>query len=380
MSGRSSENPARESLRIGIDARELQGRPTGTGRYVRNLLTHWPGGVDDRLLLFVKGEAPALEIDDPRVEIRALPGESMRGLAWQELRLAPAAGRERLDVFFAPAYWCPLRIELPRVTTVHDLSFRSAPHDFAPIEALRRRLLVAWSVRVSRQILVVSAFSERELLSWHPEARGRIVQIPHGADEVPVPAPSRAAAKRAIGVAGPLVVSVGAIFNRRRLPELLAAISCVRRSRPETTLAVIGENRTQPPIDFQAMLRRLGLENNVRMMGFVSEEQLTTYYAAADVVAYLSDYEGFGLPVLEAMTRGVPVVAGDRPSVSELFGEAAFLVDPASPVAIASALQRVLEDEALRERSIAAGRAVAGRFSWGRAAEATRTALARAAG
>jgi len=376
---RASEDRAQRPLRIGIDARELQGRPTGTGRYVRNLLTHWPAEADDRLLLFVKGKARVAEIRHPRVELRELPGDSMRGLAWQELRLAPAAQRESLDVFFAPAYWCPLRLKVPRVTTVHDLSFRSTPHDFTPMEALRRRWLVGWSVRVSRQILVVSAFSERELLSWHPEASGRVVQIPHGADDLETSPPGRVEARRALDVRGPLVVSVGAIFNRRRLPELLAAISLLRRSRPGLTLAVIGENRTHPPVAFDAMLRRLGLENNVRLMGFVSEEQLAAYYAAADVVAYLSDYEGFGLPVLEAMTRGVPVVAGDRPSVSELFGGAVSLTDPQSPAAIAGALERLLSDEALRERSIAEGRALARRFSWSRAAEATRSALLRAA-
>ena len=330
-------------------------------------------------LLFVKGKAPIVEIPDPRVEVCELPGDSMRGLAWQELRLAPAAERAGLDVFFAPAYWCPLRLKVPRVTTVHDLSFRSVPHDFAPVEALRWRLLVGLSVRVSRRILVVSAFSERELLTWHPEAAGRVVHIPHGADDATGSLPGRAEARRAIDVHGPLIVSVGAIFNRRRLPELLAAVSFLRRSRPGLTLAVIGENRTHPPIAFDAMLRQLGLENNVRLMGFVSEEQLATYYAAADVVAYLSDYEGFGLPVLEAMTRGVPVVTGDRPSVSELFGEAASLIDPQSPAAIARALEGVLSDAALRERRIANGRALARRFSWSRAAEATRSALARAA-
>ena len=379
MSQSSSEDIARRPLRIGIDARELQGRPTGTGRYIRNLLTHWPAEADDQLLLFVKGRARVAEIEDPRVEVRELPGGAMRGLAWQELRLAPAAQREGLDVFFAPAYWCPLRLQVPRVTTVHDLSFRSAPQDFAPIDALRRRWLVGCSVRVSRRILVVSAFSERELLRWHPEARGRVVQIPHGADDTGTTPPNRAAARRDIDVRGPLVVSIGAIFNRRRLPELLAATTLLRRSRPELTLAVIGENRTHPPVAFDAMLRQLGLEDNVRLMGFVSEERLAAYYAAADVVVYLSDYEGFGLPVLEAMTRGVPVVAGDRPSVSELFGEAASLIDPRSPTAIAGALERLLSDEAMRERSIAEGRAVARRFSWDRAAEATRKALVRAA-
>ena len=146
---------------VGIDARELAGRPTGTGRYLRNLIRHWRES-GDRLVCYFNGP-PALDplLAHPAIRKRPLGDGCSRGLSWQE-RLVPAAAREDgLDVFFSPAYSCPLSLGIPRVTAVHDLSFFAHPQDFASADALRRRVLVGLSLRASRLIPVCSDFTRR---------------------------------------------------------------------------------------------------------------------------------------------------------------------------------------------------------------------------
>lgn len=367
-------------MRIGLDARELQGRPTGVGRYLRSLLEAWPVSEGDRFVAYFNGPAPAetLRAAAP-LEPRALGERPVRGLVWQELLLPQAAHADQLDVFFAPAYACPLRLDVPRVTTIHDLSFFAIPGDFTLLEALRRRVLVRASVRASRRLLAVSEFTRREILAFLPEAEGRVAVVPHGADAREGNAAERAAARRELDVRGPLLLAVGSVFNRRCLPELLHATARLARRHPGLLLDVVGENRTQPPLDAGRLVACLGVQRQVRLSGFVSERDLALRYAAADVAVYLSEYEGFGLPVLEAMARGLPVVTSDRPATSEIFASAATIVDPRDATRIADAIDRLLWDSHWHARQAARGRALAARHSWPEAAARTRQTLAEAA-
>jgi hypothetical protein len=147
-----------------------------------------------------------------------------------------AARADAIDVFFAPAYSCPLRLERPRVTAVHDLSFFAYPQDFTLLDATRRRALVAASLRASRRVAVCSDFTARELARLFPDLAERAVHIPLAADEELPEAPPRAQARAELGVSGPLLLSVGAILNRRCLPELLRAVVRLRDRHPGLVL------------------------------------------------------------------------------------------------------------------------------------------------
>jgi glycosyltransferase involved in cell wall biosynthesis len=362
---------------VGIDGRELQGRPTGTGRYLRSLLRHW-GGTSDHFVVYLNGPAASLS-GHPNVETRAIGPSPVRGLVWQERRLPAAARDDGLDVFFSPAYSCPLSLDLPRVTAVHDLSFFSLPQDFAFLDGLRRRVLVRRSVEVSRFVLACSRFTSREIVARFPDAGPRVVTVPLGADDDLVPAPPRPTARGRLGVAAaPLIITVGAILNRRRLPELLRSTARVRRVVPNVVLDVVGENRTHPRLDVDGLVRQHGLEGHVRFSGFVDEQGLADRYAAADAAVFLSDYEGFGLPAVEAAVRGIPVVASAGPSLDEVLGDAALLVDPRDESAIAAALVRVLTDEPVRTALRDRGRSLTSRYSWADTAARTREVLHRA--
>jgi glycosyltransferase involved in cell wall biosynthesis len=367
-------------LVVGVDGRELQGRPTGTGRYLRNLLRRWRE-TGDRLVLYFDGPPPAdPTLQHPNLTSREVGDGQARGVVWQERYLPAAARRDHLDVFFSPAYTCPLSLSLPRVTAVHDLSFFSHPQDFRAVDALRRRLLTTLSVRASRGVLACSDFTRRELSGRFPAAADRVSHVPLGPDDdLPAP-PPREEARRRLGLRGPFVIAVGAVLNRRCAPELLRAVARLARRHPGLVLDLVGENRTHPRIDLQLLATSLGLDDRVRLSGFVDEAGLADRYAAADAAVSLSEYEGFGLPALEAAARGVPLVVGEAPSLGEIFAPAALLVPPRDESAVARALDDILTDPLLRERLSAAGPALAGEYSWDRTATLTRGVLLQAAG
>lgn len=368
-------------MRIGIDARELQGRPTGAGRYLRSLLRCWTQTAEDTLVAYFNGNAPADSIlSGARIELRPLGDGRQRGLLWQQRTLLAAARCDALDVFFSPAYTCPLRLPVGRLTTVHDLSFFALPQEFALLDGLRRRLLVAASLRASERVIAVSDFTRREIALRFPALAKRVLHIPHGPDDDLPPAPPRHQARARLGVSGPLLLTVGTLFHRRCIPELLRAVAKLTRRWPELRLHVIGENRAHPYRDFSQLADELGVSAQVRFPGFVSERALADHYAAADVAIALSQYEGFGMPALEALARGVPLVAADRPALDEVVGDAGLLVDPRDPSAIADAVARLLEGEALRRSLVARGRARAASHSWPQTARRTREALRAAAG
>jgi len=366
-------------LVVGIDGRELQGRPTGTGRYLRSLLRHWRES-GDRLVVYFDGAPPADSVlEHPAIRARAVPGAG-RGITWQQWALPRAAREDRVDVFFSPAYTCPLALDVPRVTAVHDLSFFSHPQDFTLLDGARRRLLVSLSVRASRHVLACSEFTRREIAERFPAVADRVLHVPLGPDEDLPPAPRRDEARRRLGVSGPLVITVGAVLNRRCVPVLLRALARLLPRRPDVTVDVVGDNRTHPRLDLGGLVSSLGLERRVRLSGYVDEAALGDRYAAADAAVFLSEYEGFGLPALEAAARGVALVVSRAPSLGEIFGEAAAVVDPHDDIAVAAALDGVLGDAGRRAGLVAAGRRLAGRYSWQRTASLTRAALEWAAG
>ncbi len=331
-------------------------------------------------MVYFNGPAPQDSVlDHPRVALRPIGSGPTRGFLWQQLRLPRAARADRLQVFFAPAYTCPLSLDLPRVTTVHDVSFFSWPHDQGLHVNAWMRLLCAASVRASSRVLTVSEFGRRELVSLFPDAGGRVVTTVLGPDDDLPPPVSRREARARLGLEGLRVLSVGSIFNRRRLPVLLEAIAGLRRAGLPVALDVVGDNRTTPRMDFERLARSLGIRAAVDFAGFVPERELALRYAAADAFVFLSEYEGFGLTPLEAMVRGLPVVTSTRPSLGELFAGGAQLVDPADANAVAAALRPLLTEGAVRDTWIARAREHARRFSWAEAAENTLRALQQAA-
>ena len=377
MSRLAPENPAR-ALRIGIDGRELEGRPTGVGRYLRSLLRRF--AEHDRHEFIVYGAGPvALPSLSSRIASRVLSGGP--GLAWEQRALPKAAAADRVDVLLSPAYSCPLLASIPRVTAIHDLSFFARPEEFGFAHGVRRRVMARLSARASRGILACSEFTKAEVrrhLGAAAAEKTSVVAL--GPDDDLPKGPTREASRAVLGLddGAAYIITVGTILRRRNVSTLVRAVARARERRMDVRLGVIGENRSHPFEDVLALSKALGCEAAVQVTGFVTDELVATHYAAADVAVFLSEYEGFGLPALEAMSRGVPTVIARRGSQNEMFAKGALVVEP-DEAEVAEAILAVLGDSVLsadlRERGLDRARS----FSWERAARETLAVLERAA-
>jgi glycosyltransferase involved in cell wall biosynthesis len=362
-------------MRIGIDARELSAQPTGVGRYLDSLLYEWLVSVDaagDEFVLYWPSAAGPFGRDlGPRVRVSVVEGG--RGTAWEQARLPHAANSDGLDVFFAPAYTSPLAIRAPVVQTVHDLSFLIHPEWFRWREGLRRRWLTRQSARRAEIVLTDTEFvagQVLDLLGVHP-ARVRVV-LPG------VPrrdrSPDRPSARE------PLVLFVGTILNRRHVPELIEAFARVARTRPEARLAIVGENRSHPAEDLEAIAAASGVGDRVAVRRYLSDAELDGLFARARAFVFLSEYEGFGLTPLEALSAGVPIVVRESPVAREVYGDAAVYVSGGDAAATAAVIERLLfEGPGPAAAVLHHAERVLPRYSWPRAARQTLAALGDAA-
>ena len=367
------------AVRIGIDARELLGHTTGVGRYLAELVARWtrdPRWAGHELVLFTPrpvASTPAwLGTGGASVEVVVAPGGS--GTAWEQWHLPRAAGRERLSVFFAPAYTMPLALRVPRVVSIHDVSFAAHPEWFPWRQGVRRRVLAGLGARHAAAVLTLTGFSKGEIAQHLGIAPARITVVAPAVDAHP-------AFRHATGTvppdAPPLALYVGSIFNRRHVPEMIAAFARVLGDVPAARLEIVGENRTFPPEDPAGVVRALGIAAHVTLRDYVDEPTLAHLYAAARAFVFLSEYEGFGLTPLEAMARGVPAVVLDTAVAREAYGDGAIYVPAASGPDLGHELVRLFTDAAWHRERADAGRRVAARYSWDRAAIETFDVLAR---
>jgi glycosyltransferase involved in cell wall biosynthesis len=372
-------------MRIGIDGRELLGRPTGVGRYLANLCAEWTGAsayAGHELIVYAPRPVPsgAHSSATPRAGARltaaTVPGAG--GFWWEQRALARRAAGDRLDVFFGPGYSVPLALDVPAIVTLHDVSFFARPEWFGWREGPRRRWLAIRAAAAARTVVTVSEFSRREIVSHlnTPPARVRVVHngvaAPAGTEPpraLPPPAASGA----------PLVLYVGALFARRRLPMLIAAFEQVARAVPGVELAIVGPDRTWPPEDLHGIAAAHGVASRVAFLSYVDDAELAALYRRASVFAWLSEYEGFGLTPLEALAAGTAVVAGDTAVAREIYGNAVRHVPVNDPGAVAAALVEVITRRDVRETLLAQAGPLLARYTWTRAAAETLAVLRDAA-
>jgi glycosyltransferase involved in cell wall biosynthesis len=361
-------------VRIGIDVRELGGRATGLGRYLAGLLGAWqelPEMREHELLLFSAKPVPIRAGGSLRVRTALVPGAG--DVWWEQLKLASAANHHALDVFFAPGYTAPLRLAVPLVLTIHDVSFVAHPEWFGWREGTRRRTLTRLSARKARTILTVSDFSRAEIVA-HLGVPADAVRRVYNGFTPPADALPGASDPREL-----LVLYAGTILSRRHVPDLVRAFRAVAEHYPRASLAIVGDNRTYPREDVGALVRDAGLGARVMVHDYADEGLLANLYHRARVFVFLSEYEGFGLTPLEALSAGVPSVLLDTPVAREVFGRAAAYVEDTSESAVATAIEKLLVDGSARQSILAAAPAVLARFSWTRAGRETLDALVGAA-
>jgi glycosyltransferase involved in cell wall biosynthesis len=257
---------------------------------------------------------------------------------------------------------------MPIVLAMHDVSFAAHPAWFGLREGVRRRLLARWSANRADAIVTLTRFSAGEIVTRLGVRGGRIHVVPLAVDYAHQTLPLAGAtsvesARR--------VLFVGSIFERRHLPLLLDAVARARRDAPTITLEVIGENRTRPPVDLDAQARALGIAEATRIRGYVSDDELTDAYRRSGIFAFLSEYEGFGLPPLEAMQAGLATVVLDTAVAREVYGDGVRYVPAGDSRLLARELTRLATDRPFRDACVARGRVVAASYRWDETATRT---------
>lgn len=364
-------------MHVAIDARELCGRPTGVGRYLAGLLEAWGDNATAQRHQWTLYAHARPAVSDRRwdAQVRVLEGGG--GTAWEQFSLPRALAAERPDVLFAPGYTAPLTVAAPLVLTVHDVSFFAHPEWFSFREGTRRRLLTAWSARRARTVITDSEFSKSEISTYIGIDPSRMRVIPLGVDRprhgsrLPAPGSRRE----------PMVLYVGSIFERRRVDTLIEAFDLAAAQVPGATLEIVGENRTRRPrLDLEALRSRTAHADRIHLRSYVDDQALSALYQRASVLAFLSEYEGFGFTPLEALAAGVTPLVLDTPIARETCAGAARYVPPAATVAdVAEAMAELLISATARRDILQRATAVLARYDWDLAAGDTLTVLEEAA-
>ena len=270
------------------------------------------------------------------------------------------------------ADWYLSTFFLPPVTPcrgavlVHDLSFRAHPEYFPPAIALYMRFLTGVAVRRADRVVVLSEFTLRELARFHPSAIAKAVVVYPGVDPMfhPQRGPEDESVLHSWGIAPGYVLALGNIHPRKNLSRLLDAYSCLKARGKPVPPMVWGGLRRWESGELMERARSAG----VVFPGYIAQQDLPALYRQAGMLVYPSLYEGFGLPPVEAMACGTPVVASNTTGLPEAVGEAALTVDPADAGELAAAMARLLDDPPLRQRLRQAGIERAREFTWSRTA------------
>lgn len=362
-------------MRVAVDLVYFTGRKGGTETYARSLYaaigrTH----PDIELVGLVNTEMRHEKPEWFPGETVSLPVSGENRMAWAlaENTLVPAAALwARADVLHCPANFGPALSRTPVVLTVHDLlSFRFP--ELVPNSGARGvQALTKSSVRGARTIVTDSEASAADLRAYLPAPGDRIAVVPLAATGYP-----GTANKRTDNVSRPFLLSSGNRLPHKNFDTLLRALAALPAAvRPR--LVVPGSHDDDP---LAPVVVELGLGDDVELLGWVDEDKLDALYLDAAAYVLPSRFEGFGLPVLEAMTRGCPVICSDIPVLREVGGNAALYADTRNSETLAAVINRVLADGPLRERLRTAGLEQAGRFSWEQVADSTVAVLTRAAG
>jgi glycosyltransferase involved in cell wall biosynthesis len=364
--------------RVGLNAHLLSltesYRGAGVSQYIYQLLTHLPH-VDPSFdyVAFV-GDPDARFSGWQESASAWRTAQPVARILWEQVAQPWASRRERLDLLHAPVYAGPLVCTCPLVVTIHDLSFALYPEMFPPFNRSYLQRATRWTANRAAAIITGSESAKGDILYLLgvPEAKVRV--IPDGvAEEMhPIDAPGRIdALRRRYALPERMILFLGTLEPRKNITTLIEAYALLRHDTDMVHRLVIAGGKGWYYEQVYAAVKRLGLDGDVVFPGFIPQEELALLYNAADLFVYPSLYEGFGLPPLEAMACGTPVVVSNTSSLPEVVGDAGVTVDPSDAEALAGAIWDLLRQPERCRALSEAGLARAKRFSWNTTAART---------
>ncbi|CAN5553491.1 glycosyltransferase family 1 protein [soil metagenome] len=375
---------------IGIDAsRALRTQRTGTERYSLEIIRHLlllPAAAQHQWRLYVDviptetlfpAQTPgAAQLN---VEICYLPARRL----WTHVVLAREVMQRKPDLLFIPAHVLPFVLPShrlpPSVVTVHDLGYHYFPEAHPRLQQLYLQVSTRWSAIAATHLIAVSQATASDLTKFYGTAPDKI-QVVHEASMSEQSAHSAAAnVRQQYNLSRPYALFVGTLQPRKNLVRLIQAYAKLSGTETIDWDLVLAGGGGWLYQSLSTLINELGLAERIHLIGYVSDADLPALYASATFFCFPSLFEGFGLPVLEAQRYGAPVMTANNSSLPEIAGDAAILVDPLDIDAIADAMLRLSQDEALRQKLITAGYANVKRFSWEKAARETLAVLETAA-
>ena len=358
-------------MRIGLNAHLLSFsrsyRGAGISWYIHNLLLHLPQADQDNEYIAFLSERGA---DFPSLKLRLSRLPTIRPplrILWEQFIQPIELAKESIDILHSLAFVQPVICPCPAVITIYDLSFLLFPEAFKSLNRTYLSLFTPYSARRADRVIAISASTKEDIVRHLGVDPGRIDVVYPGVDEAFRPIADRgrlAAFREKHGLPERLILFVGTIEPRKNVERLVRAYARLRKEGNLPHKLVIGGAEGWLYTEVFATVEEMGLGDDVILPGYIPRDELLLWYNAADVFVYPSLYEGFGLPPLEAMACGTPVIASNASSLPEVVGEAGLLVDPYDVEGMAEAMFKVLTDEELREGMRRKGLERAKGFSW----------------
>ena len=359
-------------MKIGIEAHNLEGQPTGVGRYLINILQQWSKfdlPTDLKFILYFKKEIPDLDLSNS-FEKKLLHSNS--NAFFIHYLLPQAAKKDKVDILFCPGYLGPIFYQGKIALTLHDIIYQARP-DLYNWPSFWDKILLKKFSRISAKkakiIFTPSEFSKKEILKHYQVVANKVFVTPLAVDQSFRQIDNQnklEEIKKKYQIKNRFIISVGSIFNRRHLSEVIEAFEKVADQLPKYQFLIVGHNYTKQKLSGRAVLHQ----------DYLKGKDLITLYNAADLLIYLSDYEGFGLPILESMACATPIVTSFLGSLPEVAGDSAIYVKDNSNVeSISCAIYQGLTDQELRRELIEKGLRQVQKFSWQKCAQKTLDAL-----
>jgi glycosyltransferase involved in cell wall biosynthesis len=377
-----------QPLRVGINSLFLI--PEGVGgseTYLRNVIRALPAlDPDIAYTLFTNRENAGSFDVPPGANLREIPCpvravRRPERLAYEYAILPIRAQRQHVDVLFSPGFTAPARCSYASVVNILDMQPEDMPENFTPLYHLVHTRLMRRAARSAAHVLTLSEHAKRRIVAVYDIPPERIT-VSHLAAEpiyfTRVSPEEIARVRQTYGIRSPYILSVATLHPHKNLDALIDAVVALRQASDRDVQLVLVGLRGNAAATLREKIRAAGIEDVAVMTGWVPDADLPPLYQAATVYVLPSRYEGFGIPVLEAMASGTPVITTTAASLPEVAGDAALLVDPDDRAALAGALRRVLDDAALRDDLIGRGQERARRFTWRATAEATLSAFEKA--
>ncbi len=366
-------------MHIGLNAHLLSFsrsyRAAGINSYIYNLLRCLPSvGKQHRYTVFLGDAEASRALPDLRTKMASLPTVNpVMRIIWEQLVQPPQLWRESIDLLHSLAFVQPVVLPCAGVITIYDLSFFLFPESFQPWRRLYLKWGTGYSARRARRIIAISNSTKQDITKLLRVPGAKVEVVPCGVDEDFRPVEDAGLLedlRRKRGLPRRMILFVGTIEPRKNLVTLLRSYALLRQ-RMQPPPLVIGGPKGWHHEEVFAQAQELDLQEHVIFPGYIPREELPLWYNAADLFTYPSLYEGFGLPPLEAMACGTPVVSSNTSSLPEVVGDAGMLVNPDGVEEMSAAMQRLLSDAALRVEMTTRGLAQARTFSWQRAAAET---------